>query len=647
METLGQLFPSANPLNLVPSLSFGGIPNPPAVQYDPRVPIAAHDERPVMHDNVSWIKGDHTFKFGVYYELNDASEGPRSSAGLHTDTFNFQRSSLNPFDTNHPFSNAITGNFFSYGESSGQTEGLARTYTVEWFVQDSWKVTPRLTLDLGVRFSSFTPWRLRENEGSAFAIDRFVGGTIPKLYQPGINASGQRTAFDPVGGGFFPSPFIGAFVPGTGDNLNGVVVGDGKDDYLHGYRERPAPVVQPRFGFAYDPFGHGKTAIRGSFAVNTQAVFGSQGSMWAVTTAPPILQSPSIFFDNMDTFLNAGAVTFPAGEFYSFDPEFNPPLVYQWNFGVQQDVGGGTVLDVSYVGNSGHRLYQTRQINTIAPGARFQDAAVDPTTGGVLRDTFLRPYFGFEGIRYQENSGWSNYNSLQVSLNKRFSSGLQYGVAYTWSKAMGLGGGDRDGLPIYRDTRSYLYGKTPFDQTHMLVINYLYNLPNAQVFAKSAVGRAVFHNWEVAGIISMASGFPQGIGLSYTDGVDRWGGGDAPRVNMAENPIISNKSFDRWFNTNSVSAPGFGDFGNAPRDVFRRPGLNVWDFTVYKNIPVHERARFQLRWEFYNLFNHTQFDGVDNGARFTPDGQQINSNFGRVTSARQSRQMQVSIRFEF
>ena len=393
--------------------------------------------------------------------------------------------------------------------------------------------------------------------------------------------------------------------------------------------------------------GNSLLRTRGSFAVNTQAVFGSQGSMWAVTTAPPILESPSIFFDNMDSFLSAGSVSFPAGEFYSFDPVFNPPLVYQWNFGIQQDVGSGTVLDVSYVGNAGHRLYQTRQINTIAPGARFQDAAVDPTTGGVLRDTFIRPYFGFEGIRYQENSGWSNYNSLQVSLNKRFSSGLQYGVAYTWSKAMGLGGGDRDGLPIYRDTRSYLYGKTPFDQTHMLVINYLYNLPNAQVFAKSAVGRAIFHNWEVAGIISMASGFPKGIGLSYTDGVDRWGGGDAPRVNMAENPIISNKSFDRWFNTNSVSAPGFGDFGNAPRDVFRGPGLNVWDFTVYKNIPVHEKARFQLRWEFYNLFNHTQFDGVDTGARFTPDGTQINGNFGRVTSARQSRQMQVSLRFEF
>ena len=200
---------------------------------------------------------------------------------------------------------------------------------------------------------------------------------------------------------------------------------------------------------------------------------------------------------------------------------------------------------------------------------------------------------------------------------------------------------------MYRDTRAYLYGKTSFDQTHMLVINYLWSLPNATVFASNGFAKALFHNWEVAGITTFASGFPRGIGFSYTDGVDRWGGGDSPRANMVQNPLIDNKSFDRWFNTGSVAPPGFMDFGNAPRDVFRGPGLSVWDFTVYKNIPINERAKFQLRWEMYNMFNQTSFSGVDSGARFTPDGQQINGNFGRVNSARGSRQMQVSIRFEF
>ncbi len=647
LEDLGQLFPSANPLGLIPRFNFGGIPNAPSSDYDPRTPIAAHDERPVLSNNMSWFKGNHSVKFGFYWEMNDASEGPRSGGvGRHMGTFNFRRTNLNPYDSNHPFANAILGNFFEYSESSGQTEGLARTYTAEWFVQDTWKVTPKFTLDVGVRFSSFTPWRLRENEGSALAIERIAVGSIPSLYYPTIDAGGNRVAYDAATGEHFPAPYIGANIPGRGDRLNGVIIGDGEQDYLHGYRERPPIQVQPRLGFAYDPFGKGKTAVRGSFAVQTQAIFGSQGSMWDVTTSPPILESPTIYFGNLDTFLNAGQVFFPPN-MKSFDPKFDPPRIYQWNLGVQQDIGNGTVVDVSYVGNSGTNLYQTRNLNTIAPGIRFDDTYRDRTTDRPLPDVFLRPYYGYQGINLQENTGWSNYNALQVSVNRRYTSSFQYGIAYTWSKAMGLGNGDRDALPIYRSARGYLYGKTGFDQTHMFVANYLWSLPNARIFADNPAGRALFHNWEVAGIITMASGFPRGVGFSYTDGVDRWGGGDSPRANMVANPVISSKSFERWFNTESVAAPGFGDYGNAPRDVFRGPGINSWDFTLYKNIPVTESSRFQFRWEMYNMFNHTQYNGVDSNARFDASGAQINGNFGRVTSARQPRVMQVSIRFEF
>ena len=116
-----------------------------------------------------------------------------------------------------------------------------------------------------------------------------------------------------------------------------------------------------------------------------------------------------------------------------------------------------------------------------------------------------------------------------MSLNRRFASGLQYGVAYTWSKAMGVADGDRGSLPIYTGTPSYLYGKTGFDQTHMLVVNYLWSLPNATVFAKNGFAKAIFHNWEIAGITTYASGFPRSVSFSYTDGVDRWGGGSRTR----------------------------------------------------------------------------------------------------------------------
>jgi hypothetical protein len=203
---------------------------------------------------------------------------------------------------------------------------------------------------------------------------------------------------------------------------------------------------------------------------------------------------------------------------------------------------------------------------------------------------------------------------------------------------------------MFRDYRSYLYGKLGFDQTHVFVANYLYTLPNMKALGANAFSRGVFHNWEIAGITTLASGFPQGINFSFIDGVDRWGGGDAPRVNMLANPILpkDQRTFSRFFNTDAIGAPvGVGDFGNAPRDVFRGPGINNWDFTLFKNFPVNERSRFQFRWELYNLFNHTQFNSVDNNARFDSQGRQVNGQFGQLIGARTARQMQFSLRFDF
>ncbi|MGH9629196.1 MAG: hypothetical protein ACRD7E_12825, partial [Bryobacteraceae bacterium] len=290
-----------------------------------------------------------------------------------------------------------------------------------------------------------------------------------------------------------------------------------------------------------------------------------------------------------------------------------------------------------------------RNLNTLPPGTRFLPSSLDPSTGRPLPDSFLRPFRGYQGINYLEDSGYSNYNALQVAVNRRYTSGLQFGIAYTWSKAMGISDNDGGGLPMFRDYRSYLYGKLGYDQTHVFVGNYLYTVPNVSALGGNAVTRAIFHNWELAGIVTLASGFPMGVNFSYADGVDRWGGGDAPRVNMIAKPILerSERSFSRWFNTESVAAPGRLDFGNAPRDVFRGPGINNWDFTLQKNFPVTERSRFQLRWEFYNLFNHTQWSTVDNSARFDSAGRQVNGQFGQITGARLERQMQGSLRFEF
>jgi hypothetical protein len=649
LQNLGQLFPTVNPLNLIPQMSFGGLPNSPNTTFDPRTPIEAGDKRFFLTNNLSWVKGRHNLKFGFYWERNIASEGPRAAGGGHMGNFNFGRDRNNALDTNHPFANALVGNFFSYQESSARTRGEAAVYSAEWFAQDSWRVNRRLNIDLGVRFYSFTPWRYTNEFGAALALDRWDAAKVPALYRPAIDPTGRRVAQDPISGRYFPAPQIGAIVPGSGDRLNGVVlVGD--PTYPAGFRERPPVRVAPRAGFALDVFGTGKTVIRGGAGVATQTVFSSQNSMWTTTTAPPFIESPSIFYGTIDTFLNTGTVVFPTDS-SSFEKQFNnPPTVYNWLFGIQQDVGFGSVLDVSYVGNTGRHLRQNRNLNTLAPGVRFLPGSQDPTTGRPLPDIFLRPRVGFQNVNYIEDSGYSNYHSMQVAWNRRYTKGLQYGVAYTWSKAMGLTNQDGGGLPMFRDYRSYLYGKLGFDQTHMFVANYLYSFPNANALGANGFTKAVFHHWEVAGITTFASGFPQSIAFSFADGVDRWGGGDAPRVNMLANPLLprSERTFERYFNTAAIGAPvGVGDFGNAPRDVYRGPGIANWDFTLFKNFPIKEQIRFQFRWELYNLFNHTQFSAVDNNARFDSQGRQINGQFGQLTAARTARQMQFSLRFEF
>ena len=650
LQNLGQLFPSVNPLNLIPKLSFGGLPNSPAVGFDNRTPIAAADERLWFTDNLSWVKRNHSLKFGVYYEMNYASEGPRSGGGGHMGSFNFSRDGNNPLDSNHPFANALLGNFASYSEANKLVNGRAKLSTLEFYAQDSWKVNRKLNLDYGVRFYSFTPWLLREREnGAAFSLQRFQTAKIPRLYLPAIDpATGKRVALNPITKVLAPAPFIGAFVPDSGDSRNGIVLGT-DTTYAEGFRERPPLQLAPRVGFAYDVFGTGKTALRGGFAVTKQAIFSSGNSIGIVTTSRPVIEIPSIFNGSLDTFKNVGQAIFPANA-GAFDPNYDhPPTVYQWSLGIQQNLGFGTVLDATYTGNTGRHLRQNRDLNTLPRGARFLPSSLDPTTNRPLPDVFLRPYLGYQTIQYIEDSGYSNYNALQVAINRRYTSSLQFGLAYTFSKAMGISDNDGGGLPMYTDYRSYLYGKLGYDQTHVLVLNYLYSLPNKDFLGRNKLSRAIFHHWDLAGIGTMASGFPGGINFSYTDGVDRQGGGDAPRVIMKGNPLLAggDRSFTKWFNTAAFAAPGVGQFGNAPRDVFRGPGIHNWDLTLSKNFPIREKARFQFRWELYNLFNHTQWSGVDNNARFDAAGNQVNGQFGQVTAARASRQMQFALRFEF
>ncbi len=187
-----------------------------------------------------------------------------------------------------------------------------------------------------------------------------------------------------------------------------------------------------------------------------------------------------------------------------------------------------------------------------------------------------------------------------------------------------------------------------------MVINYSYDLPKFSKLVASRATRIVLDNWQISGITTFASGTPLNVNLTTTatnNSMDLSGGGDGQRVNISGDPRLahSDRTVDHFLNTSVFSLPQKGDAGNAARDLFRGPGLIVSDATLFKNFPIKgEQRALQLRWEVYNLFNHTNFSSVDNTTRFDPStGIQTNATFGRATAARNPRLMQVSLRFSF
>jgi hypothetical protein len=244
---------------------------------------------------------------------------------------------------------------------------------------------------------------------------------------------------------------------------------------------------------------------------------------------------------------------------------------------------------------------------------------------------------------------------LLVSLNRRFAQGLQLGVSYAYSKFMDFtsttcpsGAVASCSLPVYRPLRQYSYGSDAADQTHNMAINFVYNLPLASRIAPNPAIRLALDHWVMSGIAQFATGQPATLSFTTTDGTNLTGGGDGQRVDVIGDANSGGRSFSHWFNPAAFGRPGLNDPGNAGKFDVRNPGVNNWDLALAKNFPVkNEKRYFELRWEAYNAFNHTQYATVNTTARFDPTGAQTNALFGTVITTRTPRIMQGSLRFTF
>ena len=560
--TAPQLYAGANQYGFLPQAFFNNVPGitgAPNLTADGRLPDNQGYERFHITDNLHWVVGSHTLGFGFYFERNWATDGVH--APCFDGCFDFTADPRNPLNSGYDFSNAVLGNFNSYQESNQRLPYQARSKDFEWYAQDTWKVTDKFTLTGGVRFSWATPWYVGKGTGAEFSMAAYNSSQVPPLYRPGLDQNGNSVAINPTNGAIAPDVYVGAF---TGPSTYSGSLLSTNSSVPKGFRDQTPVQVAPRIGFAYDPVGDGKTAIRGGFGVMKQNLPTYNTFFWSMVSNPPVQIESQIFYGNINSLLQTSGVVFPSNT-SAIQKDFKVPSLYNYSLGVQRQIGKDSILNVSYVGNMARHLLQTVDINQVPYGAEFLPQNQNAVTGTPLNDNFFRPIPGYGSIPTLVNGGVSNYNSLQVGFNRRLANTFSFTTSYTWSHALGTGSNDGDQLARYKSWRVWNYGPTLFDQRQTFVGTWTWDLPHASKLLPNPIVAALFDNWQIAGVVTLATGLPQAFNLSTIDNANIAGGGDGVRVNIVGPVILSHgdRSLSRWFNTSGVALPAIGTSGNS------------------------------------------------------------------------------------
>jgi len=334
---------------------------------------------------------------------------------------------------------------------------------------------------------------------------------------------------------------------------------------------------------------------------------------------------------------------FPVG-IIAIDAEGKTPTIWAWSLGVQQQLPGQLVLDVSYVGNVARHLMYQRDINTLPLGMTVNTPIL---TNANNTTQAIRPFKGFTGINFIEYAASSNYHGLQTRVSRRFGTSLTFNVNYTWSKAIDETDTDTTTIPYFLD-RLRERAAAGYDRTHVFTIDYIYSVSRLGRLGNHAVTNAVLGGWQISGVTRFWSGLPFTVGSNGNAGT--LGGG--PRANYLGGNIILKDTLNRqWFDPLVFGRPKDGELGNTGRNFLRGPGFANFDFSLFKDFKVAERVKLQYRAEIFNLFNHLQWFGISTGISATNPDSAVTAatrgTSGQLTSARDSRKIQMAMKLFF